>query len=80
MGMLHQLLTNINSIANQTETTNQLKGVLESLIVPKQGQIQEIGLQKLISYWLNPNSSAGIKEGAFSLLQKTGFLSSYYPK
>ena len=74
-GMLHQLLTNINSSANQTVTTHQLKGVLESLIVPKQGQIQEIGLQKLISYWLNPNSSAGIKEGAFSLLQKTGFLS-----
>ena len=74
-GMLQQLLTNINSIDNQTETIKQLKGVLESLIVPKQGQIHEMGLQKLISYWLNPNNSADIKEGAVSLLQKTGFFS-----
>ena len=74
-GMLQQLLTNITSASNQTETAIQLKAVLESLIVPKQGQIQEMGLQKLISHWLNPNSQAAIKEGAFSLLQKTGFLS-----
>ena len=74
-GTLQQLLTTINSSATQTETTTQLKAVLESLIATKQGQIQEMGLQKLISYWLNPNSTAEVKEGAFSLLQKTGFIS-----
>lgn len=72
-GMLQQLLENMNS-ANQTETVLQLKSIVESLIVPKQGQIQEMGLQRLISYWLNPNGQAYIKEGAFSLLQKTGLL------
>ena len=77
-GMLHQLLTTITSSANETATAVQLKGVLEALIVPKQGQIQEMGLQKLLSYWLNPNSSGDIKEGAFSLLQKTGFISSSF--
>lgn len=74
-GMLRQLLTNINSSINQTETSQQLKGVLESLIVPKQGQTQDMGLQKLIDYWSNPNGSPDIKAGAFSLLQKTGILS-----
>lgn len=74
-GMLRQLLTNINSSVNQTETSQQLKGVLESLIVPKQGQTQDMGLQKLIDYWSNPNGSPDIKAGAFSLLQKTGILS-----
>lgn len=74
-GMLRHLLTNINSSVNQTETSQQLKGVLESLIVPKMGQTQDMGLQKLINYWLNPNGSPDIKEGAFSLLQKTGILS-----
>ena len=74
-GMLQQLLTSINSSATKTETTTQLKTALESLIASKQGRIQELGLQKLISYWLNPNSSSDIKEGAFSLLQKTGFIS-----
>lgn len=73
--MLQKLLTNISESTNQTETAQKVKKVLESLILPKQGQIQEIGLQKLISYWLNPNSPRDIKEGAFSLLQKTGFLS-----
>ncbi len=39
-GMLRQLLTEISLSANETTTTVQLKGVLESLVAPKQGQTQ----------------------------------------
>lgn len=72
--MLNQLLSGISN-SKETHTTIQLKGVLASLVTPIEGQIQEMGLPKLLSYWLNSNSTKDSQTGAYSLLQKTGFIS-----
>lgn len=73
--MLQQLLTKLTS-STETATVTQLKGMLEGLVAPKQGQIQEIGLQKVLSHWLDPNVLGDSKAGAYSLLQKIGILPS----
>jgi hypothetical protein len=57
-----------------TRTASKLMGVLDSLHVAKQNQLQQIGLQKLVTTWLNSDSTPEMKSGAFSLLQKTGFV------
>ncbi|MEC0274223.1 hypothetical protein [Peribacillus frigoritolerans] len=57
-----------------TGTASKLMGVLDSLHVAKQNQLQQIGLQKLVTTWLNSDSTPEMKSGAFSLLQKTGFV------
>ncbi|MCZ0872204.1 hypothetical protein [Peribacillus sp. AS_2] len=57
-----------------TGTASKLKEVLDSLHVAKQNQLQQIGLQKLVTTWLNSDSTPEMKSGAFSLLQKTGFV------
>ncbi|MBO0996898.1 hypothetical protein IOC57_03870 [Bacillus sp. SD075] len=56
-----------------TRTAVKLVEVLDSLHVAKQTQLQQSGLQKLLTTWLNPDSTPDMKSGAFSLLQKTGF-------
>ena len=57
-----------------TTTAFKLLDVLDSLHVAKQNQLQQIGLQKLVTTWLNSDSTPEMKSGAFSLLQKTGFV------
>ncbi len=57
-----------------TRTAVKLMEVLDSLRVAKQNQLQQIGLQKLVTTWLNSDSTPEMKSGAFSLLQKTGFV------
>ncbi|MGG4198292.1 hypothetical protein [Peribacillus frigoritolerans] len=57
-----------------TGTASKLKEVLDSLHVAKQNQLQQSGLQKLLTTWLNSDSTPEMKSGAFSLLQKTGFV------
>ncbi|MED3996428.1 hypothetical protein P4647_17475 [Peribacillus frigoritolerans] len=57
-----------------TGTASKLKEVLDSLHVAKQNQLQQIGLQKLVTTWLNSDSTPEMKSGAFSLLQKTAFV------
>lgn len=57
-----------------TRTAVKLMEVLNSLHVAKQNQLQQIGLQKLVTTWLNSDSTPEMKSGAFSLLQKTGFV------
>ncbi|MFY0801771.1 hypothetical protein [Peribacillus frigoritolerans] len=57
-----------------TRTASKLMEVLDSLHVAKQNQLQQIGLQKLVTAWLNFDSTPEMKSGAFSLLQKTGFV------
>ncbi len=57
-----------------TRTASKLMEVLDSLHVAKQNQFQQIGLQKLVTTWLNSDSTPEMKSGAFSLLQKTGFV------
>ncbi|WP_350301990.1 hypothetical protein [Peribacillus frigoritolerans] len=57
-----------------TRTAVKLMEVLNSLHVAKQHQFQQIGLQKLVTTWLDSDSKPEMKSGAFSLLQKTGFI------
>ncbi|MFJ7365451.1 hypothetical protein ACIQWQ_15240 [Peribacillus frigoritolerans] len=57
-----------------TRTASKLMEVLDSLLVAKQNQFQQIGLQKLVTTWLNFDSTPEMKSGAYSLLQKTGFV------
>ncbi|MFJ7929425.1 hypothetical protein [Peribacillus sp. NPDC096448] len=57
-----------------TKTASKLMGVLDSLHIAKQNQLQQNGLQKLVTIWLNSDSTPEMKSGAFSLLQKTGFV------
>lgn len=57
-----------------TGTAVKLMEVLDSLHVAKQDQFQQIGLQKLVTTWLDSDSTPEMKSGAFSLLQKTGFI------
>ncbi|MFS0763145.1 hypothetical protein [Peribacillus phoenicis] len=57
-----------------TRTAVKLMEVLNSLHVTKQHQFQQIGLQKLVTTWLDSDSKPEMKSGAFSLLQKTGFI------
>lgn len=74
-GMLQQLLAKLTS-STETATVTQLKGILEGLVAPKQAQIQEAGLQKVLSHWLDPTVLGDSKAGAYSLLQKIGILPS----
>ena len=69
-GLQQQLTAN----GTDTKTVEQLKGVLESLHITKQDQLQQTGLQRLIATWLDSRSTPELKSGAFSLLQKTGFV------
>ena len=69
-GLQQELMEN----GTDTKTVAQLKGVLESLHITKQDQLQQTGLQRLIATWLDSKSTRDMKSGAFSLLQKSGFV------
>jgi len=73
--MLGDLLGKLTSASTGTATTHQLKEVLESLVLSKQGHLQETGLLKLVSQWASPDAAPDLKAGAFSLLQKVGLIS-----
>ncbi|MGE7767704.1 hypothetical protein [Peribacillus sp. NPDC096540] len=72
----HKLLSGLQQQLQDSvsETSVKLKGVLDSLHVTKLNQLQQTGLQKLVTTWIDSNASAELKSGAFSLLQKTGFI------
>ncbi|MFJ8256865.1 hypothetical protein ACIQ4Z_06215 [Peribacillus asahii] len=72
--MLGDLLGKLTSASTGTATTHQLKEVLESLVISKQGHLQETGLLKLVSQWASPDAAPDLKAGAFSLLQKVGLI------
>ncbi|MFJ7747028.1 hypothetical protein [Peribacillus sp. NPDC097295] len=72
--LLSGLQQQITAYGTDTKTVAQLKGVLESLHITKQDQMQQTGLQRLIATWLDVKSTPEMKSGAFSLLQKTGFV------
>ncbi|MFB7637230.1 hypothetical protein [Peribacillus butanolivorans] len=72
----HKLLSGLQQQLQDSisETSVKLKGVLDSLHVAKQDQLQQTGLQKLVTTWIDSSASPELKTGAFSLLQKTGFI------
>ncbi|MGE7760681.1 hypothetical protein [Peribacillus sp. NPDC097895] len=74
----HKLLSDLHQQlqdgSTKTKTTDKLIGVLDSLHVAKQNQLQQNGLQKLVTAWLDSDSTPKMKSGAFSLLQQTGFI------
>ncbi|MEY8189376.1 hypothetical protein AB4X15_06780 [Peribacillus simplex] len=74
----HKLLSafkqQLQDVGAVTRTAVKLKDVLDSLHVVKQNQLQQNGLQNLVTTWLNPDSTPEMKSGAFSLLQKTGLI------
>ncbi|MFD6438587.1 hypothetical protein ACFWDG_01945 [Peribacillus sp. NPDC060186] len=72
----HKLLSGLQQQLQDSvsETSVKLKGVLDSLHVAKQSQLQQTGLQKLVTTWIDSDTSPKLKSGAFSLLQKTGFV------
>ncbi|MFF5398071.1 hypothetical protein ACFY5J_08305 [Peribacillus butanolivorans] len=72
----HKLLSGLQQQLKDSvsETSVKLKGVLDSLHVAKQDQLQQTGLQKLVTTWIDSSASPELKNGAFSLLQKTGFV------
>ncbi|MGE7601810.1 hypothetical protein ACQKL5_04805 [Peribacillus sp. NPDC097675] len=69
-GLQQQIMAN----GTDTKTVAQLRGVLESFHITKQNQLQQTGLQRLTEIWLDSKSTPDMKLGAFSLLQKTGFV------
>ncbi|MFE4893927.1 hypothetical protein [Peribacillus butanolivorans] len=72
----HKLLSGLQQQLQDSvsETSVKVKGVLDSLHVAKQDQLQQTGLQKLVTTWIDSSASPELKTGAFSLLQKTGFI------
>ena len=74
--LLSGLQQQLQESGSDTKTLVQLKAVLESLHITKQDQLQQTGLHRLIATWLDSKSTPDMKSGAFSLLQKTGFIPS----
>ncbi|MDM5213402.1 hypothetical protein QUF94_18555 [Peribacillus sp. NJ4] len=74
----HKLLSGLKQLMqgwdSETRTAVKLMEVLDSLHVSRRNQLQQIGLQKLVTAWLDSDSTPEMKSGAFSLLQKTGFV------
>ncbi|MFD6206746.1 hypothetical protein [Peribacillus sp. NPDC060253] len=74
----HKLLSDLHQQlqdgSTKTNTADKLISVLDSLHVAKQNQLQQNGLQKLVTAWLDSDSTPEMKSGAFSLLQQTGFI------
>ncbi|PJN87127.1 hypothetical protein [Bacillus sp. mrc49] len=77
-GSFHKQLTSLQqqlqAVGEKTITTVKLMAVLDRLQIAGKSQIQQTGLQQLVTSWLDPDSTAEMKSGAFSLLQKTGFI------
>ncbi|MCK1992495.1 hypothetical protein GW626_07595 [Peribacillus muralis] len=72
--LLSSLQQQLQAIGSKTETSVKLLAVLDSLHVTSKSRIQQTGLQQLVSSWLGSHSTSELKSGAFSLLQKTGFI------
>ncbi|WP_285766578.1 hypothetical protein [Peribacillus sp. SI8-4] len=72
--LLATLQQQIQVMGQKTITSVKLLAVLEALQVAGMNHIQQTGLQQLVTTWLDSGSAAELKSGAFSLLQKTGFI------
>ncbi|WP_076366557.1 hypothetical protein [Peribacillus simplex] len=74
----HKLLSafkqQLQDVGAVTRTSVKLMEVLDSLHVVKRNQLQQNGLQNLVTTWLDPDSTPEMKSGAYSLLQKTGLI------
>lgn len=74
--LLSDLQQQLQGSGSDTKSAAQLKGILDSLHITKQNQLQQTGLQRLVATWLDSESASELKAGAFSLLQKIGFVPS----
>ncbi|PLT34227.1 hypothetical protein [Bacillus sp. V5-8f] len=76
-GTLHDaaknLLTQISEHGSDTETMQNVKNLLEKIMLPKQVHFPSYTMDKLLSSWLSMESSPDIQKSAFSILQKAGF-------
>lgn len=75
---LYGLMTRLRQelkLTPPTNVTNQLTALLNEIGVPLQEKLSTEGLQKAAALWTNPESSAELKAGAFTLLQLSGFFS-----
>lgn len=75
---LYGLMTRLRQelkLTPPTNVTNQLTALLNEIGVPLQEKLFTEGLQKAAALWSNPESSAELKAGAFTLLQLSGFFS-----
>lgn len=75
---LYGLLTRLRQelkLTPPTNVTNQLTTLLNEIGEPLQEKLSADGLQKAAALWSNPEASAELRAGAFSLLQLSGFLS-----
>lgn len=75
---LYGLLTRLRQelkLIPPTNVTNQLTTLLNEIGEPLQEKLSADGLQKAAALWSNPEASAEVRAGAFSLLQLSGFLS-----
>lgn len=64
----HKLLTGLKQLlqgwSSETRTAVKLMEVLDSLHVARKNQLQQIGLQKLVTAWLDSDSTPVMKSGA----------------
>lgn len=75
---LYGLLTRLRQelkFTPPTNVTNQLTTLLNEIGVPLHEKVSVDGLQKAAALWSNPEASAELKAGAFTLLQLSGFFS-----
>ncbi|MFJ7751955.1 hypothetical protein ACQKGI_13535 [Peribacillus muralis] len=72
--MLTSLQQQLQAAGSKTETSVKLMAVLDSLHVARKSLIQQTGLQQFVAKWLDSDSAPEMRSGAFSLLQKTGFI------
>lgn len=75
---LYGLLTRLRQqlkLTSPTNVTNQLTTLLNEIGVPLHEKVSVDGLQKAAALWSNPEASAELKAGAFTLLQLSGFFS-----
>lgn len=73
-GLLTRLLQQLK-LTPPTNVTNQLTTLLNEIGVPLHEKVSVDGLQKAAALWSNPEASAELKAGAFTLLQLSGFFS-----
>ncbi|CAH0346965.1 hypothetical protein [Bacillus sp. CECT 9360] len=70
---LHQQISR-HIEGTDTEILQQVKGLLEKVIVPKQNQNASNALDKLLASWLDLKTPLETQKSAYTILQKAGFI------
>ncbi|WP_133299556.1 hypothetical protein [Bacillus sp. V59.32b] len=70
---LHQQISR-NIEGTDTEILQQVKVLLEKVIVPKQNQNASNALDKLFASWLDQKAPLETQKSAYTILQKAGFI------